>query len=324
MTHRAGNETDTLWKFLLALAGAMVLAVPLVVCALTANRLQAQEHADQPPSAGNSSSLTFETASINPTISKGGFHVLDMGLPEGLEIHPGGQVTGEDIPLRLLIGIAYRLSPAQIRLISGLPPSIDSMRFDLEALPEQNPSQSQIASMMQALLADRFKLSAHHETREVRIYDLVAAKPGKLGPQVRIHTGDSQCSNPDIPAERETPDSVFPIPPCGSIRFLATGAVVGAAGTLSMERFAANLGGQVDRPVVDRTGLNGNFDLTLDYNPDLSQPDLTVVVSANPPYPPPAPSIFVALQQQLRLKLVPDKGPVDILVIDHVEQPSAK
>lgn len=299
-------------KRLFARTAGVTALTALVAVGLTAPRLRAQAPPAQSasPAAGKPA---FEVASIKR--NKPG------GRAQGLQVQPGGRVTAYNMPLRYLIAPAYRLTPAQSRLISGAPDWIDSERYDLEAKAEGNFSEDQLVLMTQALLADRLKLKAHIETRQIPVYALVLAKPGKTGPHLVRHTDDAKC-DPRGGGQPVSPNSVIPRAPCGGIRFLSVGGKTGVGGSTTMEILARNLNGDIDRPVLDRTGLTG--DLTMEYTPELVRPGPNSQTGADAPVPDPSgpPSIFTALQQQLGLKLVPQTGPVDVLVIDHVERPS--
>jgi uncharacterized protein (TIGR03435 family) len=155
--------------------------------------------------------------------------------------------------------------------------------------------------MVRRLLADRFKLAMHTDTRDLPIYALVIAKSdGRPGPRLKPSICVSGNNNAPAPGGG---------PPCGNSG--GPGAIVSGGNT--MDGLANRLGRVPDlgRPVVNRTGLNGKFDYEIQFTPDqagLAAPD--------------AISIFTALQEQLGLKLQPQRGPVEIFVIDHVEMPS--
>ena len=153
----------------------------------------------------------------------------------------------------------------------------------LEKLPlMERWKQSQL--MLQAILANRFALKAHRETRDLPIYELTIAKGGSKMKQT-------------------TPDSG------GGNANYASGKVT--AHEISIESLAANLSFAVGRVVVNKTGLEGGYDFTLDYAPDGADASDT------------RPSIFTALEEQLGLKLEPARGPVDVIVVDHIERPTA-
>jgi uncharacterized protein (TIGR03435 family) len=142
--------------------------------------------------------------------------------------------------------------------------------------------QSQL--MLQALLADRFALKAHHETKDLPIYELTVAKGGA---KMKKTAADGYGGNAKY----------------------ASGKVT--AHEISVESLAANLSFTLGRKIVNKTGLDGGYDFTLDYAPDGADAS------------DPRPSIFTALEEQLGLKLLPAKGPVDVIVVDHIERPTA-
>jgi uncharacterized protein (TIGR03435 family) len=193
------SPSATIWSALFAITVALGCAI--------VPRIAAQSQKI------TASSPTFEVASIKPNKSD--------GRPQGLRVEPGGRLTAVNVPVRLLIAPAYRLTPTQIRLISGAPDWIDSLHFDLDARAEGSFSENDLVLMEQALLADRFKLKAHFETRQLPIYALVLAKAGKTGPQLVPHKDDTNCvQDPRGGGEPVSPNSVIPRAPCGGIRLL--------------------------------------------------------------------------------------------------------
>jgi uncharacterized protein (TIGR03435 family) len=198
-----------------------------------------------------------------------------------------------------LITFAYKLHARQI---AGGPAWIESDRYDLSAKPdgEGQPNELQWRTMVQKLLADRFQLAFHREKKELSVYAIVV---GKTGPKLTKSTGD----------------------PNGLPALFFRGLGVLPARNATMGDFAGVMQTAVlDRPVVDQTGLSGRFDFELKWTPDEFQfAGLGVKV------PPPTdnadapPDLFTAIQQQLGLRLESTKAPVDVLVIDRVEKPSA-
>jgi uncharacterized protein (TIGR03435 family) len=172
--------------------------------------------------------------------------------------------------------------------------------------------------MLRSLLADRFGLAVHHEIRQGPVYALVLAKPGKMGWGLVQHSGDAACIDFSKPHPPSLGDSI-----CGGFLVLSRSGVTHVtANNTNMAGVADQLGsgmpgGEIERPVVDRTGLSGSFDVTLEYSLGLKTDGggTTQDLSAPPP-------LITALQDQLGLKLEPQTGPVDVLVIDHVERPS--
>jgi uncharacterized protein (TIGR03435 family) len=293
-----------------AAAGLAVLAVAVTLGCAMVPRVDAQsEQSTVAPSP------SFEVASIKPNKSD--------GRPQGLRVERGGRLTAVNVPVRLLIAPAYRLTPTQIRLISGAPDWIDSLHFDLDARAEGSFSEDDLVLMEQALLADRFKLKAHFETRELPIYALVLAKAGKTGPRLVPHKDDTNClQDPRGGGDPLSPNSVIPGAPCGGIRLLKVGGRMAVGASTTIDILARTLSGLVGRAVEDHTGLSGEFDIALEYTPDVTQPITRDGVDVMSPASSDAPSIFTALQEQLGLKLESRTGSVDILVIDHIEQPS--
>jgi uncharacterized protein (TIGR03435 family) len=266
---------------------------------LNASGVQAQSLR---PAVGNAS---FDVASIKPH---------DPATP-GTRIQASpGRFTAVNITLRQLIQAAYQVQGVQI---AGGPNWLNADRFDIEAKAEGNPSRDQLSSMIRALLADRFRLIMHSGQREVPIYALgMARSDRRLGPQLR----PTDCERPDN--QPSPADPSHPLP-CTTERTRFGLTLRGA----SMPEILASLSPWVDRLVLDRTGLTGTFDLDLEWTPDLPQglrgrgpgepPHLNgQIVDLN------GPSIFTAVQEQLGLKLESTKGPVDILVIDSVSQPT--
>jgi uncharacterized protein (TIGR03435 family) len=163
----------------------------------------------------------------------------------------------------------------------------------------------------------------HHETRQIPVYALVVAKPGKLGPQLIPHSADAKCTE-SVPGKGLAQPSAGEAMPsyCGGFFMNPRPGDLRATGNgITFESLSSFLAQSVDRKIVDRTGLNGTFDLALEFVPEQgpgSRPDPTDTPSETSEIP----SIFTALQEQLGLKLESTRGPVDVLVIDHIEQPT--
>jgi uncharacterized protein (TIGR03435 family) len=283
-----------------------------VVVALTLQtplELQAQSPATPAENAA------FEVASVKRNTSG------DQRV--AIQNQPGGLFRATNVTLRLLLGNAYR---GEASRIEGGPSWFNSDRFDILAKAEGDAPPDQFRAMLRALLQERFKLSVHHETRELPIYALVVARSDrKLGPHLRPAAVD--CSTV---GRGSAPPPISQSPterlPCGMRQ--APGRI--QAGGVPMAPLVGNLSNFVDRLVVDRTGLKGNFDLELEWTPDQLR-DLKPLADLPPgaqslvngvPFDPNGPSIFTALQEQLGLKLESTKGPVEVLVIDSVERPT--
>jgi len=163
----------------------------------------------------------------------------------------------------------------------------------------------QMILMLQSLFADRFKLKVRRETKEGPVYALVVAKGGPKFPTSLPPDSDPGAQNSAVPPPRR--------PPCPAGMFCYQDY-------LSMGRVADWLSDSrgVDRPVIDQTGLDGSYYIKIQWAPEQRQAETGSAASLGPP----GPDIFTALQQQLGLKLKPTKGPVETLVIEHIERPS--
>jgi uncharacterized protein (TIGR03435 family) len=207
-----------------------------------------------------------------------------------------GFQTGDDsfiatnVPLKYLLSMAYDIKP---ELISGVSGPIDSAQFDVIAkMVEPDPdvlkklSNKQRQSMLVPFLEDRFQLKAHTEIKILPVFEMIVTKDG--------------------PKFKHSPSPGKPNPTwtTGNGRFTAN--------DLSITNMASVLTDLVHRTVIDKTGLTGNYDLTLKWSQDVGSNTTTDT----------GPSIFTALQEQLGLKLRPAKGPVETLVVDHVAMPS--
>jgi uncharacterized protein (TIGR03435 family) len=260
--------------------------------------------------------ITFEVASIKQNKSS------DRGL--GARILPGGRIDVTNMPLQLLIRMAFGSEAIQTPgQIVGGPSWLNSDRFDIVAKAEGDPGvdaqgrPTRLIAMLKALLEERFKVKVHTEMRETQTYGLVLSnKDGKLGPA--LHESKADCYGPaNPPPQGQTPD---PARLCG-IRG-GNGNVTAQGMTLA--QMAQNFANYpvVGRPVKDRTGLSGRYDWHIEFTPaflDGPNPD-------SPPIANPAadsgPNLFTAIQEQLGVKLQSEKAQVEYLVIDQAERPS--
>jgi uncharacterized protein (TIGR03435 family) len=295
MTHRGAGKLGLAKKALLAAALAVAVAVPVWIGLLHAPMLQAQAPAtDQ----------QFEIASIKPNNSGENNH--------SIRVKPGGRMVALNASLWALITAAYQVQDYQI---SGGPSWLKSANFDIDAkgpVKPDIPIDEQISQMTQALLADRFQLRLHREAREMPIYMILIARNGPKLESVR----GADCFDPRAGIPPPTPDAR----PCGGFN-MNRDRILGSA--VPMARLALALSRIVGRPVVDKTRLAGTFDITLHWTPDDTQAFLAPPQPAAAPPDTSAPSIFTALQEQLGLRLEPQKGPVEVLVIDSAQLPSA-
>jgi uncharacterized protein (TIGR03435 family) len=222
----------------------------------------------------------FEVASVKPSPA-------DQGNGNSGAKSGSGRLTMTNVTLKRCIIGAYGVGPNQIL---GGPDWLDSDRYEIVAKADQPVGDGMLMTMLQTLLAERFKLAIHRETRPIQAYVLEVAKNG--------------------PKLEKAPDEAS-----------TTGNGHGLidARAIAMTRFATVLARQMDAPVVDRTGLEGKFNLKLEWTPESDKPlkpgtDAAAMDSGL--------SIFTAIQQQLGLRLRPQKVPIEIIVIDHAERPS--
>jgi uncharacterized protein (TIGR03435 family) len=199
--------------------------------------------------------------------------------------------------------------------IEGGPVWIDSDRYQIAAKAEGTPGQETMRGpMLRALLEDRFKVKVHRETREVPVYSLTVAKNG---PKLKAFQEGScvilDSSKPALPEK--------PIPFCGLAQRKRNGlTVTWQVHGGSLDDLSRALGSDLDRIVINRTAIAGKFDFHLEFAPDETTPVLKSWLAAADPSG--GPSIFIAIQQQLGLKLESAKGPREFLVIDSIERPS--
>ena len=317
---------------LLAVFGTAVIAALIIPGAMNAP-LRAQETVRQTRqidipdwqiAAGKK--LAFEVATIKPNVSDDSPKVNFTLGPGDSYAETGGRFRASNISLLDYVRFAYKLTDGQIEILQANAPKwIATARFDIEAKSENpNPTKDQMRLMMQSLLAERFGLMVHTETRQLPVLALVLAKPGKLGPQLRPHPAeDGACSNvaarADHPSESESPSAVPAV--CGGLMSVgvpsAPSHVRIGGRKVPLTLLAAHLSemGQFDRAVLDRTGLSGTFDLVLEWGPDPAS------VSATPEeHVDRQTYLEEALQDQLGLKLERQKAPMDVLLIDHVDR----
>jgi uncharacterized protein (TIGR03435 family) len=257
-------------------------------------------------------------APASPAFDVSSVKLNKEGGPSSVRVTPGGMLAVTNNNLRNIIRNAWNITNDQI--VDG-PDWIDSDRFDITAKAPAPFKQEEARAMLQALLGERFGLKTHMETRELPVYLLVLArKDGTLGPQMKKGEIDCAALMASVAAGGKMSDR---LPngnlPCGISVRPGQGQVI-ANGT-AMEALARNLVGGVGRIVVDKTGLPGYYDFSLTFTPDTA-PTAPGAPAAAPPDPS-APSLFTAMQEQLGLKLEPGRAPVQVLVIDRAQRPTA-
>ena len=292
MSDRVAYKLVYIRMLLVGFAALISVAVPVLSAheGLTQNTIGpvAEPQAKLPPMAVDAKP-GFDVATIKrtePNISSGTFFTIR-----------GSHVIAVNTNGNDLVSLAYGLHTKQI--VNG-PPWLLTARFDIDGIPdvEGRPNHDQVKLMIQKLLATRFKLAVHHEQRELAVYAIII---GKNGPKL-------------TKTDRKPSDNT---------NFSYTNRVVLTVRNATMADFADGMQASfMDRPVVNQTGLTDRYDFLLKWTPDGSQSGLGEKM------PPPAddanapPGLYTAIEEQLGLKLVSTKAPVDVLVIDHIEMPS--
>jgi uncharacterized protein (TIGR03435 family) len=277
-------------RLLLAAAGMAAVCLPLAI----PQRSQAQEVPPRPE---------FEVASLKLNASGApGFSI--RALPGGL--------TARNISLKRLVAMGYSVTDYQIFSAVNW---FESARFDLEAKSPGLAALPQLRLMVQSMLDERFKLKIHRETRELPMYALVLAKNGVTGGPGLVQAPGGACG-PDVAPQAVLAKGARPVAACGTVN-PSFGRIFGQHARISQlaDRLATLLGSTV----VDKTGLDGNFDIELTFAPDTDMQPLPQGVTAPDVS---GPSLFTAIQQQLGLKLQGGKGPVEVIVIDAAGRPA--
>ena len=239
---------------------------------------------------GSAQDPAFEVAAIKPTSP-------DDRSGRFLTMQGAHQFVVRGYTLKFMVAAAYDLPT---RVIAGGPPWADSDRYDVVASTpgDRRPTLDQQMAMLRTMLAERFKLAVHRESRELPVYVLTVAKRG-----AKLDTSTAVDQQPVLV------NRLFPT----HVQLPARNA--------TMPQFASMLQRSVlDRPVLDQTGLAGRYDFDVEWTPDDTQFDGRLPASLTTSGE--KPDLFAALEAQIGLKLESSRGEVDIIVIDHVDRPS--
>ncbi|HET9192656.1 MAG TPA: TIGR03435 family protein [Vicinamibacterales bacterium] len=241
-------------------------------------------------------------------------------VDDAISIFPGGRLSAPGATLQGLITTAYGLLDIQV-VDSGR--MLGFARYQIEGRTNPDVTLAEARAMLRTLLTERFALITHRETREMPVYVMTLdRKPG-----AQLRPSGRECAMPKGPTGVPAP----PPPPggptvgrvlslngyasrCAALFFNSTSGAHWSLRETTMTQFAERLVGSFDRPVLDRTGLDGSFDIDLTYSADNP-----VVDTSNAPN---APSLITALREQLGLRLESTKAPVEVLVIDRVQTPT--
>lgn len=221
---------------------------------------------------------SFEVASIKPNHSPDGSNRVRRGV---------GQITMENVPVRKMTLMAYGIPDDRLYALAG-PDWMGSDGYDVLAKYPASADDEQVRAMLRNMLAERFHLALHRETRQLPVYALTVAKGG---PKIQ------------------------PVPAANSRTNGRPGHLEATA--ITMQKLGDVFGRLMGRPVLDETGMKGVYSFTLDWAPDETT---RFSPEAPPAAPSGAPSLFAAFQEQLGLKLEGRKGPVEVLVVDHIER----
>jgi uncharacterized protein (TIGR03435 family) len=273
--------------------------------------------------------MSFEVASIHQskpgTFTPPNFALDDLDAFDGE--NPHGRFYA-DFPLEVYIEFAYKLHPTAKEthtLLTPLDKWISSDSYVIQAKAEGSPTKDQMRLMMQSLITDRFGLSAHYENQEVSVLFLELDKPGTTGPNLQPHAKGTPCdvklplSEPGAPVK---PGDVFPII-CNAVMLESqpNHAMLLGSRNVTINSIAGALPSveRLGRPIVDKTGLTGTFDFTLEWMPE---PDNAGAPGAAVAPESQTPSFMEAVNEELGLKLKPGKATLPVLVVDHVQRPS--
>jgi uncharacterized protein (TIGR03435 family) len=249
--------------------------------------------------AQSSPAPSFDVASVKPSLTTGGRFSLSGG--------PGtpdpGRIVYSNVPLRIVLLSAYEVRNYQLL---G-PEWLNTLRYDITARVPQGASRDEFQAMLRHLLESRFRLALHRESKEMPVYALLVAKRGPKLKPVDAPSADEQIAT----AHGEGPDG-FPklsMPSSGIVIETKNGAARVTANASPMSKFADFLSTRTGRPVLDQTGLSGNYSFVLYFTPEGAQ----AADNAEP-------DLIGALEPQLGLRLEPRRAPVELLVIDHAEK----
>jgi bla regulator protein blaR1 len=270
--------------------------------------------------------MSFDVASVKPNRT---YWYPPFPFDSG-NVYKSRGLFSASLPLWSYIEFAYKLGPnleqrqaAVAKFPKGLSPE---EYFEIDARAEGPPSKDQLRLMLQSLLADRFHLTVHFETRDTAVFALSLARPGKTGPKLRRRDEGPLCeefatppSGPPVVASVFPKNCEFPQMAIKSSGIWIAGERNATMASLAEAIYRFGVGaGAVDKPVVDETGLTGRFDFTLEYRPEFlraPRADGPLPDSPGKPFP-------EALREQLGLRLTSSRAPITTLIVDRVERPS--
>jgi len=308
MTERIARKLDFSRKILLSTAVLLALVIPMGFGVASATPRRAQAQGEIAGATAPKFDVSVKPSELStPTYAGSGVHMVRMMYgPDGFK--------AVNASLLSIIQEAYGIQANQI---VG-PPEVKSAAYDIEVKMEGIPANAQetdprlrqpeIRNQLQTLLADRFKLVLHHESKELPSYVLVVGENGSKLQPTKFADYPDTAAGPDGKGIHRMMMQLLD----GQVRGIG-------AQKSSMADFAKQLSMQLGKNVVDKTGMTGQYDFNLQWSEAATNRD----GASNDAVPAAGPSLFDAIQEQLGLKLVPQQGPVDVVVIDHVEWPEA-
>ncbi len=310
-------------RFLAVVAITMIIVVPVQAASQAA--------------MANVEKMEFEVASVKQNKAEPSEkNPPDSNFPLGpgdAYTKTGGLFTATNMQLIEYIQFAFKVTPNQAQALQAhLPSWVNSERFDIHARAEGEPTKDQMRLMVRSVLEERFKMVWHRETQQVSVFALTMAKPGMFGPMLQLHPADAVCSisfatprgeDAGPPPPPTTPDGKFPtvcdrlvgLPPSKPGNSRIGGRNVSMALIASTLKFT----GSLDRAVLDQTGLKGTYDFSLEFTRESQG---APPPGGNPMQEDEGVTFPQALKEQMGLKLGSTKGPLEVLVIDHIEKPS--
>jgi uncharacterized protein (TIGR03435 family) len=271
--------------------------------------------------------LEFEVASIKPATPQIPGRGM-IGISGGPGTRDPVQITYRSVPVRMLLLNAFDIKGFQLTA----PASVDDLRFDILVKVPSGATKEDARVMLQNLLADRFGMKVHHESKEMQAFALVAAKGGvKLRPSAEPPANADPAASggfagpPGPPKMDKNGFPTFPSGGRGLMMMFMNGQMHATAAQETLSQICDFISNQLGRPVFDQTGLTGKYDFNLEFAPEnmplggpggMGRGDAGVLPASSEP----APTLIGALQDQLGLKLESKKLPVDIVIVDHIEK----
>jgi len=268
--------------------------------------------------------LSFEVASVKPSPPVDPNKGIRVGCTGGPGTKDPTRWTCQNMTVSNLISNAYNLSRYQMPDQPGI---FDADRYEITAKLPESTTREQFREMQRSLLKERFKLTVHFEKKEMPGFELVLAKGGPKLKEAEPPKPTPEDTPPPVISSANRNKEGFPIIPRGGRgMIMVNGKASWGSPDATVEQIATMLGGQLNRPVTDATGLSGKYEVVLMWSAENAMrgpaiaaqgPDSGAPIAAEPDG---GPSLPTAIQDQLGLKLQPKRTPVDVLVIDHVEK----